>query len=99
MAAIKLILESVHYYSNVDEEMFFSWLNKIVAISKIYGVGTALYLDADSSKLDEENLRELIAIFFRYQIDMTQLVQLMNDDNKSWFYNNKEAYWHNRVFG
>ncbi len=49
--------------------------------------------------IPDEDLRELIALFYRYKVDMKQLEIFLNNDNQAWFYEGKKAYWHKRVFG
>jgi len=44
-------------------------------------------------------MRELLALFYRYKIDMKQLQIFLNKNNKQWFQDNTKAYWHRRVFG
>jgi hypothetical protein len=47
------------------------------------GFGEELYIDVDRSKLTEMDLREMLALFYRYNIDMKQLELFLSDENKS----------------
>ena len=96
--AIKLVCKSVWYYSKIDEEYFFDWLDRIKSIEKIQGAGDELYLYV-KKKMPDDDLRELLALFYRYKLDMSQLKQLLNKDNKDWFFGKPKGYWHRRVFG
>jgi len=96
---IALLCRSVWYYSRTDEDLFFEWISKIPSIIKFDGVGDELYLYFDTNKISDEDLRELLAIFFRYKINMKQLAVFLNKKNQAWFFENHKAYWHRRVFG
>jgi hypothetical protein len=49
----------------------------------VKGFGEELHINIDKSKLVEENLREILALFYRYNIDMKQLEIFLSDENKS----------------
>ena len=94
----KLIAESVLFYSQNDESAFFDWLRKIESIENIEGVGSRLYLHTKDAYLPDDDLRDLISIFFRYGIEMGQLSAFLSNENSEWF-NNIDMYWHESVFG
>jgi hypothetical protein len=96
---IVLTCKKTVYYSPVDEELFFTWIEKIPSIIKDNGAGDEYYLYIKNHKIPDMDLREVIALFYKYDIEMTQLKQFLNDDNKKWFYDNKQAFWHEKVFG
>lgn len=95
---IKLICKSVWYYSSIDEDMFFEWIQKIPSIIKHDGLRDELYLYIKSKKISNDDLIELISLFYRYKINMKQLSVFLNKTNKKWFFDNKQAYWHKKVF-
>ena len=98
MDTVKLQCWSVGYCSPLDEDQSFGWLEKIPAVKKFYGEGRSLFLEV-SIPLSEMDLRELLSIFQRYDIDdMTQLRQFQTEENKDWFFEKKESYWHKKVF-
>jgi len=94
-----LVCKGVIFYSNKDEDAFFEWIKKIECIEKFEGSGDELYLDIASRDLHDHDLRDLIALFYRYRIDMKQLQQFLTADNRKWFFENKKMYWHRRVWG
>lgn len=96
---IVLICKSVGYYSYKDEDAFFEWIKKIPAIESFDGRLDELYLYIKSKRISSENLRELLGLFYRYKVDMKQLAQFLNTSNQEWFYDNKKAFWHKKVFG
>ena len=99
MENVKLICKKIIFYSAFDDDAFFEWLKKISCVSSVKGFGEELHINIDKSKLVEENLREILALFFRYNIDMEQLKVFLNDDNKCWFFDNKESFWYGRIWG
>jgi len=46
-------------------------------------VGEERYIDVDKNKLTEMDLREILALFYRYDVDMEQLGAFLSDENKS----------------
>ena len=98
MDTTKLECWSIMYWSPFDEDQFFGWLEKIPAVKKFYGEGRNLFLEV-STPLSDRDLGELLSIFQRYDIDdMTQLEQFLTEENREWFFENKESYWHKKVF-
>lgn len=95
---IILHCKSVWYYSNIDEELFFEWIQKIPSIIKYDGIKDELFLYFKNNNINENDLRELLALFYRYQIEMKQLAIFLNEINKKWFFENDTAYWHKKVF-
>ena len=93
-----LICKKVKYYSRKDEDAFFEWIKKIDCIDNFIGSGNELYLYISSHDLHDYDLRDLLALFYRYKIDMKQLRVFLNKDNRDWFYENKKAYWHKKIF-
>jgi hypothetical protein len=91
----QLVTIGTTYGSQIDENMMFSWLDKIPCVSGYKGKGVELYIDL--KEMDEDSLRELISLFFRYQLDLSQFKQFETSRNRKWF-NNPEAYWYPYVF-
>ncbi|MDX5364803.1 MAG: hypothetical protein LPK88_00115, partial [Alphaproteobacteria bacterium] len=89
----------VTFYSENDEAAFFEWLSRISCISKLTGEGYELRLQINRTRISDGNLRELIAVFTRYKIDMRQLAQFLTEKNRGWFKDNPDAYWHKKIFG
>jgi hypothetical protein len=94
-----LVCKKISFYSLKDEDIFFWWVQTISCIEYFDGVGDELYLYIINEKISNENLEDLIALFYRYKIKkMNQLKIFLNNKNKEWFYDNKKAFWHKRVF-
>lgn len=95
---VKLVGKNVAYLSSADEDVFFAWLDKIPSVVKKVGVVEELHIYVDQVSLTENDLRELLALFHRYEIDMEQLNVFLDKDNRSWFFENRETFWHEKVF-
>ena len=90
-------LVDVHYYSNNDENAFFDWLKKMNFVTKIHGHINILTITVKND-LDEYDLRDLMALFYRYRIDMRSLVKFDRLDFHKWLHN-KTAFWYSEMFG
>ncbi len=88
----------VTFLSEGDEVAFFEWINKIQAVRKCQGIGDTIFIDVDNSSVDAHVVREFLALFFRYGIDMQQLRCFDTPEYAHWF-RATEKYWHGRVFG
>lgn len=86
------------YFSAGDEEAFFSWLQAIACVASVGGHGYDLTLDLKRRPGDAD-FRELIALFFRYRMNMKPLAALQTARNAKWFAENPQAFWHAKVFG
>ena len=93
-----LICKAVKFYCRKDEDAFFEWIKKIDCIDQISGVGRELYLHIAADDIHNQDLDDIIGLFYRYKIDMQQLSRFLTDENKKWFYDNKKAFWHKKVF-
>jgi hypothetical protein len=91
---IKIDTASVKYYSYLDEKSFFEWALEISCIKSIDGG----FFHIRSKRLSEPDLRDLIAIMYRYKMPMKQLQQFLNSKNEPWF-KSKDKYWYRTVFG
>lgn len=86
----------ISFYSQLDEELFFTGLKKISAVKKIEGKGPDLFVSVPS-RLSDKTLRELLGLFFRFNVDMNQLAQFLTPKNRSWFRKPK-TFWFESVF-
>lgn len=93
-----LFCEGVKFYCREDEDIFFEWIAKIKCIETFSSRWKFLYLHIPCGNIDDENLKELLALFYRYNIEMRQLKEFLTLQNKSWFYDDKQAFWHKKVF-
>lgn len=96
---IVLLCKGVRFFCLKDEDAFFEWIKKIDCIKEISAAGDELYLHITSKEISDLDLDDLIGLFHRYNVDMKQLKQFLNDKNKEWFFDNKIAFWHKKVFG
>ena len=91
---IHLDCSGIRFGSQLDEHHLFTWAREISAV--VGWEQDALVIR--SRRLSEEALRDLLALFWRYEIPMGQLAQFRNIKNEHWFAAPK-MYWHKRVFG
>jgi hypothetical protein len=93
----QLVTKGSVYGSKLDEDMMFCWLDKIPSVVRYKGRGVELVIDLKEGEIEEKSLRELIGLFFRYELDLSQLQQLESTENGHWF-RNPGAYWYSKVF-
>jgi hypothetical protein len=94
----ELIIQEGTYYSQADEDAFFDRLNGLRCIKSVRGAPDGLHV-ALSRTPTEMQLRELIALLYRYGLDMTPLAALRTERNAAWFAKDRRMFWHARVFG
>jgi hypothetical protein len=73
-------------------------LDKLPFVESYVGRGRTLYIKANLSSVDQQGLREIIALFHRYGIDLRQLAAFDRPEFASWF-RDKQKFWHQDVFG
>ena len=86
------------YGSQGDERAFYEWIERIPCIQKFWGSGPALYLEVPRRRISDACLRELLALFERYDIEMSQLAQFESASNRQWFKSPSKT-WYKAVFG
>jgi hypothetical protein len=96
---VVLVCKRVVFYELKDEQAFFEWLKKIKSIQKIDDQFDKVFLYFKTNNIAEQDLRDLLALFFRYKINMKQLAVFLNQQNAAWFYDQPQMYWHKKVFG
>ena len=94
-----LLCKKIIFHSPKDQEAFWEWIKKISAIDEIVKKEHVIFLHLNNSRVNNHTLDNLLGLFYRYNLEMTQLARFLNGKNKSWFYDNKKAYWHKKVFG
>jgi hypothetical protein len=94
---VELNARAPRFFSTLDERGFFEWLGKLACVAELEGKGDTLYIRIFKSKVDEPALRELLALFHRYGVNMKQLIAFDNADFAGWF-RKRTAYWYDGVF-
>jgi hypothetical protein len=94
---MQIIASPLFYFSQSDENAFFSWLRSIPCVKDFKGVGTSLSIEIDEAKLDRECLQELLALYFRFGNDMSVFQKISEMEHYDWI-RNPNSYWYTRVF-
>ncbi|WP_024800496.1 hypothetical protein [Nocardia sp. BMG51109] len=99
MSGTEIVLEAtgIRYGSLNDEAAFFEWLDKIPAVRSHDGRLRTLYINVDP-EADDESVRDLVALFHRYHVDMAQLRVFDTERIGDWF-RDPQKYWHESIFG
>ena len=91
---IEIDTRDVIYYSQLDEAAFFGQLDNISCVADY----TPTSFRVSLQKLDERNLRELIACCYRSRVDMRQLATFDLPEYSEWL-RNENMYWYKPIFG
>ncbi len=100
---LALVCKAVKFCHQFDEDAFFDWIKKIPSIISFEypgdeGIRDELHLTVKSARISDEDLRAIIGLFCKYDIDMRQLKVFINEDNKSWIRKDGKGYWNKRIF-
>lgn len=88
----------ITYLSDHDEAVFFEWLGSLKAVTSVRGEPRTEEISVLPERLTDDELRELIALFTRYGVEMSQLSVFRTAKNASWFAR-PTSYWFKKVFG
>jgi len=88
--------KSVWFFSAGDEKAFFGFAEGIKAVREVSGEGDEILLQV-VSRPSQASLRDLIALFYRYDIEMSQLRQFRSTSNRRWF-QDPQKFWFEKVF-
>jgi hypothetical protein len=91
---VRLKVSRIHYYSPLDEKHMFKWAQELSCFVEWDQDSLVLR----SKRISQEDLRDLLALFYRYKIPMEQLAQFENPKNRLWL-RQPTAYWYQSVFG
>ena len=93
---MEIVIREGTYYSQADEAAFYARLHSLTCVKSIVGDPQGLHVSF-KRRPSATQLRELIALLFRYNLDMTPLAALRTAENKTWF-DKPGMFWHARVF-
>lgn len=91
---VYLDCSGIGFGSQLDEKHLFAWALEIPCVLRWEQDTLVLR----SKRISEAALRDLLAMFDRYDIPMEQLAQFKNSRNETWFAA-PNMYWHKKVFG
>jgi hypothetical protein len=85
------------FYSRLDEDHFFGWLQSIPDVQQVRGIGNTLELVV-RRPMEKHGLGDLIAVMTRYNLDRRPLKPLC-DEHPDDDFRRREKYWHAAVYG
>ena len=97
MSRRMIVVRGPVYFSPGDEKAFFDWLLSIPCVENVGGEGYDVHIHLKRLP-GNADLRELIAVLFRYRMKMTSLAAFRTARNAAWF-DNRIKFWHAGVFG
>lgn len=94
---MEIVIREGTYYSSADESAFYDRLAGLRCIAGVRGARDGLHISL-SRRPSDMQLREIIALLYRYELDMKPLTALLTEKNASW-YADPNTFWHAAVFG
>lgn len=91
---VRLNCAGTRFGSYLDEKHLFTWAEEIPCFERWEGDTLVLR----SQDMTEADLRDVLALFWRYKIPMRQLSQFLTDRTQHWLAE-PSSYWYERVFG
>lgn len=73
------------------------WAKRISCIERLEGSGSELRIHIRRRRISNACLWELIALFHRYDVAMSQLAQFESASNRAWF-RDRRMFWYRSVF-
>jgi hypothetical protein len=85
--AKKLILTPQRFYTLEDEDLFFSWINKINCVKDYTGIGKELHVNILSGPITFNDYNNLYGLFKRYKLKNIEQLKtvFLTKKNKDWF--------------
>ena len=97
---VKLVCDDATFNDDAEsDEWFEKTVTRISSVDELDDFGKKLHVYVKSTVIPDEDLKELLALFFKCNIDMSQLKVFLNDENKQWFFDDRQSFWHDYVFG
>jgi len=93
---VEVEMDSVVFYSHIDEEIFFKRIEGLESVRKIQGQGTVLYVTVDRGDVSRDEFEEFVAIFRRYVVPLGELSKLDNPRISKWL-RSKNFYWKEEI--
>lgn len=94
---MKLMTDLTTFYSNGDEQRFFHGLRENPGVSGCCGIAQQLEITIVQRRLNHDALRDLIALFRRYQIPLSPLSILADKTRFEWL-KEQTASWYESMF-
>lgn len=95
LMVIKITLPK--FLSRNDEDRFFYGLQDVQAFKGCKGEGRNLNIKLDGRKMTVNNIRELIALLYRYGVDLVPLAVISKGRYGGWL-KSPGCYWYESMF-
>ncbi len=82
----------VHFFSDMDEKLFYAWLGHLTCVESYHGVDDTLFIHVRKASLDNEQISALMALFKRYDITVKELGVFAQPKDTAW-QGNGQSKW------
>jgi hypothetical protein len=93
---LELLIPVPRFGSDLDERAFFEWIKAIDGVETIKGLGRCIQLSIKHQRFDDNAMRRMISLYYRYNINFETLRVLINKDNEEWIMR-PSTYWADRL--
>jgi len=87
----------VIFYHQADERAFFEWLEHIPCVASVKGEGAKGLVVRLKRRPGHDDLRQFLALAYRYKLDMRKFAKFETDANRDWF-RDQRKFWYKHVF-
>lgn len=93
---LSFLVRPPQYEASLEEKIFLHWLASIDGVEHVNVVNEGLELTIDRSKFDVGSLWDMLSIYYRYDLDSSDLDVFINEQNEGWV-RDPDKYWASRL--
>ncbi|MEC3910058.1 hypothetical protein U5A82_06085 [Sphingobium sp. CR2-8] len=87
----------VMFYHHADERAYFEWLERIPCVASVKGEGSRGLVVKLKRRPGNDDLRQFLALAYRYKLDMKKFAKFETETNREWF-RDRRMFWYKHVF-
>lgn len=95
----KLVCNDGNFKEYENKELFVRMMMRIPCVDEVDDFHPKMDVYVKNKKIPEQDLRDILSMFYHYKINMRQLKIFLNEENEKWFKKDKDTFWYKLVFG
>lgn len=93
---LSFLVRPPQYEAPLEENIFLHWLASIDGVEHVNVVNEGLDLVIDWSKFNDGSLWDMLSVYYRYNMDFSDLDVFINEHNEGWV-RDPDKYWASRL--
>lgn len=93
---LSFLVRPPQYEASLEENIFLHWLASIDGVEHVNLVNEGLELVIDWSKFNDGSLSDMLSVYYRYNMDFSDLDVFINEHNEGWV-RDPDTYWASRL--